>query len=94
MRQQPIHPVVRVRLQQLQHVLEVLDGPNIAHSPAVGLRLFLPGFEETLRISGHASICMDEALMARFNTPEGNNPPRLTAASPLRRLCRPLATPG
>lgn len=51
---------------------------NIVHAPAVGLLFFVPGFEETLRINGQASISMDEALMVRFTTPEGKRPRSVT----------------
>lgn len=39
---------------------------NIVHSPAIGLLFFLPGFEEMLRVNGHAEITIDPDLMARF----------------------------
>jgi hypothetical protein len=40
---------------------------NIIRNPAVGLLFFIPGFEDTLRVNGTARICLDEALMQRFN---------------------------
>jgi PPOX class probable FMN-dependent enzyme len=37
---------------------------NILASPAVGLILFVPGIDETLRINGKAALCQDAALLA------------------------------
>ena len=37
---------------------------NILASPAVGLILFVPGIDETLRINGKAKVCQDAALLA------------------------------
>ncbi|MBX3445602.1 MAG: pyridoxamine 5'-phosphate oxidase family protein [Parvibaculaceae bacterium] len=39
---------------------------NLAHSPAVGLLFFVPGFEEMLRVNGVAEVTTDPALMERF----------------------------
>lgn len=39
---------------------------NMARNPGVGLLFFVPGFEDTLRVNGVASISTDEALMQRF----------------------------
>jgi hypothetical protein len=37
---------------------------NIVENPAVGLLFFIPGFDDTLRINGKATIVRDEALLA------------------------------
>ena len=37
---------------------------NILENPAVGLLFFIPGFDDTLRINGKATIVRDEALLA------------------------------
>jgi PPOX class probable FMN-dependent enzyme len=47
---------------------------NVAHSPAVGLLFFLPGFDEMLRVNGIAVTTTAPELMARF-TVDGK-PPR------------------
>ncbi|MEQ8266177.1 MAG: pyridoxamine 5'-phosphate oxidase family protein [Parvibaculum sp.] len=39
---------------------------NIAHSPAIGLLFFVPGFEEMLRVNGTATTSVEPELMARF----------------------------
>jgi hypothetical protein len=39
---------------------------NLAHSPAVGLLFFVPGFEEMLRVNGVAEVTTDPDLMERF----------------------------
>ncbi|MCG6204311.1 pyridoxamine 5'-phosphate oxidase family protein [Rhodopseudomonas sp. HC1] len=39
---------------------------NLVHAPAAGLLFLIPGFEETLRINGTASITTDAELMERF----------------------------
>lgn len=46
---------------------------NIAHSPAVGLLFFVPGFDEMLRVNGVAATSMDPALLERF-TVDGKKP--------------------
>ena len=38
---------------------------NIVENPAVGLLFFIPGFDDTLRINGRATIVRDEAVLAR-----------------------------
>src|SRR5215475_15188311 len=38
---------------------------NILENPAVGLLFFIPGFDETLRVNGKASIVHDEAVLAK-----------------------------
>ena len=38
---------------------------NILENPAVGLLFFVPGFDDTLRVNGKATIVRDEALLAR-----------------------------
>lgn len=46
-----------------------LDGlSNILRRPAVGIISMIPGFQETLRVNGRATIHDDEALRARFET--------------------------
>lgn len=47
---------------------------NLAHSPAVGLLFFLPGFDEMLRVNGLAETVTAPELMTRF-TVDGK-PPR------------------
>ncbi|MGV8996566.1 MAG: pyridoxamine 5'-phosphate oxidase family protein [Parvibaculaceae bacterium] len=47
---------------------------NIAHTPAVGLLFFLPGFEEMLRVNGVATLTTEQALMDRFVV--NGKPPR------------------
>lgn len=37
---------------------------NIMENPNVGLLFFIPGFEDTLRVNGKATILRDEALLA------------------------------
>lgn len=39
---------------------------NVAHSPAVGLLFFVPGFEEMLRVNGVARLTVEPGLMERF----------------------------
>ncbi|MBA4209978.1 MAG: phosphohydrolase [Parvibaculum sp.] len=39
---------------------------NLAHSPAVGLLFFVPGFEEMLRVNGVAEVTTDPEMMERF----------------------------
>ena len=39
---------------------------NILGNPAVGLLFFIPGFEDTLRVNGKATILRDPALLAGF----------------------------
>lgn len=36
---------------------------NIVSNPNVGLLFMIPGFEDTLRVNGRASVVMDEALL-------------------------------
>ena len=38
---------------------------NIPENPAVGLLFFIPGFDDTLRINGKATIVRDAALLAK-----------------------------
>jgi len=38
---------------------------NILENPNVGLLFFIPGFDETLRVNGKATIVRDEAVLAR-----------------------------
>jgi hypothetical protein len=38
---------------------------NIMENPNVGLLFFIPGFEDTLRVNGRATILRDPALLAR-----------------------------
>jgi PPOX class probable FMN-dependent enzyme len=47
---------------------------NLVRCPGVGLLFFIPGFEDTLRVNGTASVSTDEMLMRRFT--EGDKPPR------------------
>jgi PPOX class probable FMN-dependent enzyme len=56
------------------HTLIIPDRPgnnrldtmsNILENPAVGLLFFIPGFDDTLRINGKATIVRDEAVLAR-----------------------------
>ena len=37
---------------------------NITHNPQVGLLFMVPGFDETLRVNGHARLTRDPALLA------------------------------
>lgn len=46
---------------------------NIIANPSVGLLFFVPGFEDMLRVNGHARITTDATLMERF-TFEGRAP--------------------
>jgi uncharacterized protein len=39
---------------------------NIVHNPGVGLLFFVPGFEDTLRVNGHARHTSESDLMKRF----------------------------
>jgi PPOX class probable FMN-dependent enzyme len=39
---------------------------NIIERPGVGLLFFVPGFEDTMRVNGHALITTDATLMQRF----------------------------
>jgi uncharacterized protein len=39
---------------------------NLLVRPGVGLLFFIPGFEDTLRVNGVASLSTDETLMRRF----------------------------
>jgi len=48
---------------------------NILENPAVGLLLFVPGFEDTLRINGKAVLTRDPALMAAATV--NNRPPKV-----------------
>ena len=56
------------------HTLIIPDRPgnnrldtmsNIVDNPAVGLLFFIPGFDDTLRINGKATIVRDEAVLAQ-----------------------------
>jgi PPOX class probable FMN-dependent enzyme len=56
------------------HTLIIPDRPgnnrldtmgNILENPPVGLLFFIPGFDDTLRINGKATIVRDEAVLAR-----------------------------
>ena len=47
---------------------------NITRNPGVGLLLFVPGFEDTLRVNGVAHVTTEPELMARFTT--DGKPPR------------------
>src|SRR5262245_21025772 len=38
---------------------------NIIENPSVGLLFFIPGFEDTLRVNGKATIVREPALLAR-----------------------------
>ena len=46
---------------------------NIVENPAVGLLFFIPGFDDTLRINGRATIVRDEAVLARAEV-DGKRP--------------------
>jgi len=48
---------------------------NILENPAVGLLLFVPGFEDTLRINGKAVLTRDPTLMAAATV--NNRPPKI-----------------
>jgi len=57
-----------------EHTIAIPDRPgnnrldtmsNIVENPAVGLLFFIPGFDDTLRINGRATIVRDEAVLAR-----------------------------
>lgn len=47
---------------------------NITRHPGVGLLFFIPGFEDALRVNGHARVTTDPALMERFAA--DGKPPR------------------
>jgi PPOX class probable FMN-dependent enzyme len=56
-----------------QHTLAIPDRPgnnrldslvNILSNPSVGLLFIIPGFDDTLRVSGRASLVTDPSLMA------------------------------
>jgi uncharacterized protein len=46
---------------------------NMLANPAVGLLFFVPGFEDLLRVNGHARITIEPALLDRF-TIDGRAP--------------------
>jgi PPOX class probable FMN-dependent enzyme len=46
---------------------------NILANPAVGLLFMVPGFDDTMRVNGKASITRDPALLAKL-TVEGRTP--------------------
>lgn len=48
---------------------------NVTHRPEVGLLFFIPGFTETLRVNGRASLSTAPDLLARFGV--DGRPPRL-----------------
>lgn len=48
---------------------------NILENPAVGLLMFVPGFEDTLRINGKAVLSRDPALMEAATV--NNRPPKV-----------------
>ncbi len=48
---------------------------NILANPNVGLIFLIPGFEDTLRINGKASLSRDPALLARMAV--NNRPPKV-----------------
>lgn len=58
-----------------EHTLAIPDRPgnnrldslsNILTNPAVGLLFIVPGFEDTLRVNGHATLVTDPALLQRM----------------------------
>ena len=48
---------------------------NIAHNPTVGMLFFIPGFTETLRVNGRATLSTAPDLLARFSV--DGRPPKL-----------------
>jgi PPOX class probable FMN-dependent enzyme len=46
---------------------------NIEANPQVGLLFLIPGFDESLRVNGVATISIDPALLARWDT-DGKQP--------------------
>ena len=48
---------------------------NILANPSVGLLFIIPGFDDTLRVNGRASLVTDPALLARMSV--DGRPPKL-----------------